>query len=105
MKANTSRTRRIALLSSIVVLFMSAPVAFSQRSVVEFNDACAQSGTCCPSYGSYCELLEVADYYEKSSGSCNSMPGVARCCDEPGSLCMLNSFPVDNHFYSESGNC
>lgn len=105
MPFNQSRTRRLSLLASIVVLLVSAPVAFSQRGVVDFNEACAQSGTCCPSYGAYCELGEISDYYELESGSCNSMPGVSRCCYEPYSFCMIDGFPVGNHFYSSSGNC
>ncbi len=105
MHFNQSRTRRLSLLASIVVLLVSAPVAFSQRGVVDFNEACAQSGTCCPSNGLYCDVAELADYYEQGSGSCNSMPGIGKCCHEPYSLCMIDGFGVPNHFYSSSGSC
>ncbi len=105
MPFNQSRTRRLSLLASIVVLFVSAPIALSQHGVIDFNDACAQSGTCCPSNGAYCDVMELPDYYEKESGSCNSMPGVARCCFEPSSFCMLDGFPLFNHYLSASGNC
>lgn len=107
MSPSHSRTRRLALLSSVLVLFMSAPVAFSQTSGVAFNDACAQTGTCCPQMGEVCMLGDdvIPNHYYMESGSCNSEPGVGTCCYEAYSWCNDGYGTLHRYYFSASGNC
>lgn len=109
MSSSTSRTRRLALLSSVLVLFMSAPVAFSQKHGVAFNDACAQPGTCCPLDLEMCFVGGdvVFDAVRKDSGSCGpSSPGTGTCCEETGSYCNGGGSTTYLNFYFDSdGTC
>jgi hypothetical protein len=43
------RTRRLVLSASALGLAIATPVAFSPKTVLAANNACAQSGTCCSS--------------------------------------------------------
>lgn len=53
---------------------MRTPVAFTPERGVVGNQACAQSGTCCPEPGSTCVIgtFSKADAYFKESGSCKA---------------------------------
>jgi len=42
-------SRKIVLSASVLGLAVATPVAFSEAAGVEWNDACAQNGTCCDS--------------------------------------------------------
>ena len=66
------RVTRFLRVACPVAVLALAPVAFTpERGVVE-NQACAQSGTCCPEPGSTCVIGDFsrADAYYKPSGSC-----------------------------------
>jgi len=69
-----SRFLRVACPVTVLAL---TPLAFTwERGVVE-NEACAQSGTCCPEAGSTCVIgnFSRADAYYKPSGSCKDVDG------------------------------
>lgn len=68
-KSRVTRFLRVACAATVLAL---TPLAFTpERGVVE-NQACAQSGTCCPEVGSTCVIgdFSKADAYYKTSGSC-----------------------------------
>jgi hypothetical protein len=108
MSSKISSTRRLTLLSSVLVLFLSAPVAFSQTGVVEFNDACGQTGTCCPSRGDVCQLggESIENHSYRNDGGCNQAPGTGTCCEETGSICNGGGTTnYLNYYDSASGSC
>jgi hypothetical protein len=59
-------------IGSFATVLSLAPLAFSPGRGIEEQQACAQSGTCCPEPGSICVIGTnfARDYYFKPSGRC-----------------------------------
>lgn len=62
---------RILRQIAIVVVLSASPVALRGRTVVA-NDACAQSGTCCPMIFTVCALgpQVIYEFYPWGGGPC-----------------------------------
>jgi len=74
------KTKKAVVFSSLVVMSLAAPVAFSSASGIVPNDACGQSspnnplptGTCCPQSNSICNAGggDHEGYYYLEAGRC-----------------------------------
>lgn len=67
-----TRMKRVMIITSVLAIGASAPVAFSATTGLKANDAQCFTGTCCYEYQSICNAGggNVSDYYYKSAGSC-----------------------------------
>ena len=71
------KTKKAVVFSSLVVMSLAAPVAFSSASGIVPNNACGQdnplpTGTCCPQYNSICNAGgdDHTGYYYLAAGRC-----------------------------------
>lgn len=71
----TRRMKRNLQIGSSAALLTLAPLALSFDNGLTEQQACAQTGTCCPESTSFCLVGEnvVRDAYYKSEGPCKNI--------------------------------